>query len=1279
MIVFEAYVTPSPSITTSAITVPTTSSTSTLPTTPGSTATPYCEPLKSSLCSNFGYTKTTFPNLWGDKSAEEANKTYYSVAERSVSSGCSPNILFYVCSALFPSCEGDGEVKFPCTSFCAEVNESCPLLFHQNCDRISDPRLDHCVKPPPKITCQATEFACININKCVPKSAVCNKVNDCGDWSDERQCDCHPEFEIQCAMGLCVPSYYRCDQQVQCPDSSDEVGCECEKNQYKCEGGPCIMPEWLCDGQKDCPKEDDEGYCHNCSVDQFMCVDFSCIPSAEECDGIPQCADHTDEMNCIFKTEPNSAFFIKSDGDVIEVCTDGFTDAHGDTACLKMGEISLKNWTSVAGHGPSFFQLDPNGDHMSVIGKGKSVKRCSGNVVAVECNTKECGHPLENLPSFIINGQDALPGAWPWLVSVRKYTLHQCGGAIIHPYFILTAAHCIESSMDFTHMWIAAGTLRLSQLGPHGQMKKIRRVITYPGYKQLEGNDIALLELAEPLKYNDYIKPLCFPEKGDVFTRANRCYIAGWGHTKGVQGETSEHQQETKLTLWDTTKCNSSFVWNGRVQQSEMCAGYFNGLVAACSGDSGSPVACQDETKTWKVVGVASYVYKTCSVATKPLVFTDTSLYIDWINNHTVCQFTCGDGICLFDKKMLCDTVADCKDKSDEIDLCDVSANCSFTEKFVCGYQSKWQLTSSRGTDSDNRFPLFDHTIGNFRGMYLLGNSRGDDLISPRIDINTSHCMRFHYHMRGRVDQGMAVSAHSLDRKQWNTVWNVEQTIGPDRWLMGMFDLAPGNYDVVFRPHDNRRFALDDMWLIEGKCEKLDCFPGEFMCLTFEAKNCLPVASRCNIVVDCDNGEDEADCAAPAVYTCDFENGNICSLEQHTDDTTISEWIMTNSSNTPYHMPDHTFGNASGTLLKVKTEALLPRDQIFMSQQLNLRNMEHCLQFFYALTSPVTLQITLEWENKLKNLIKMTNRRTNGWLATQATLPAIGQTKFATLTYAVIGGTLGHWVEEQAIMLDDITITPGSCPPFICPAGFLLCEDEAYCVSQDKICDRQIDCSRSTDENHCECTESEFKCPNGPCIPKEKMCDLTRHCPDGSDEGTICDVKNSVSCDFEDAFLCGYKVNTSQTVFHWAHARGKTGDAYTGPSSDHTSIVNDMLNGHYVIADSQLHGNYSSLESIPFVSTGTGLEFYYHAWYFLTSELMTGRLLLIVTFKDNGTQIQLWSAEPNNQDVWKFVCLDLPLGNISISFVAHRGSSFRANIAVDDILLLDTNCSNSHT
>ncbi|GFS18247.1 atrial natriuretic peptide-converting enzyme, partial [Elysia marginata] len=534
-------------------TTTTTTTTTTAATTPASK----CEKIESALCKTFGFTEAMFPNGYGDVSELAANRTYYQFAEHAVSSGCHDDIAFYMCSVLFPPCDG----AMPCRSLCEEVNDQCSQqLFGQGCFLLSDGNEETCLKPPEKRECSSTEYSCVNTNKCIPLSSKCDQINDCEDWSDERDCDCDQILQVPCAMGLCIPSYHRCDGKVQCPDESDENDCRnCTLGAYECNDGTCIPPEWLCDGDRDCEANEDEQWCDACSIEEFMCKrDTSCIPFEKRCDGVPDCLDSTDEINCVFAgIQENWLLVNVKDESYPFICAEGFTEEHGINACLKSGFPSLESINrrnaSLNSH---FFMLDPHGPSLTTLGRGQLFSKARDNrecpdkkLISIKCEPKVCGVDQYEQAPIIINGKNAYPGRWPWTVSFQHFGIHKCGGGIIHPYFILTAAHCARDIHDMGYVRIVAGTedlghVKLSvdvdSIPDSVQVREIRRFIKYPGYTQFDGKDIALLELKTPLTYTKDVRPLCLPEPVDVFSRTSMCRLAGWGHTSGTNGEICE-------------------------------------------------------------------------------------------------------------------------------------------------------------------------------------------------------------------------------------------------------------------------------------------------------------------------------------------------------------------------------------------------------------------------------------------------------------------------------------------------------------------------------------------------------------------------------------------------------------------------------------------------------------------------------------------------------------------------------------------------------------------
>jgi len=146
-------------------------------------------------------------------------------------------------------------------------------------------------------TCTPDEFSCDN-GRCIQKRWLCDREDDCGDASDERDCPdhaCDPDSEFICGDGYCVSKRWRCDGDVDCPDASDERGCAgvnatgytsygdhpnvrrvtCAPTEFQClSRSYCVHHSWVCDGDSDCPDGSDEseeqcGTNVQCRSDQF--------------------------------------------------------------------------------------------------------------------------------------------------------------------------------------------------------------------------------------------------------------------------------------------------------------------------------------------------------------------------------------------------------------------------------------------------------------------------------------------------------------------------------------------------------------------------------------------------------------------------------------------------------------------------------------------------------------------------------------------------------------------------------------------------------------------------------------------------------------------------------------------------------------------------------------------------------------------------------------------------------------------------------------------------
>ncbi|NXE03179.1 ACRO protein, partial [Chaetorhynchus papuensis] len=125
------------------------------------------------------------------------------------------------------------------------------------------------------------------------------------------------------------------------------------------------------------------------------------------------------------------------------------------------------------------------------------------------------------------SGAGAVPGAWPGLASIqdprRAGSGHVCGGTLIAPGWVLTAARCFLRAGNVSTWRVVLGASDLSDPGPEAQVRQVRRL------REHRGLDVALLELERPVECSDYVQLGCVAEARLRPDELSACYIGGWG------------------------------------------------------------------------------------------------------------------------------------------------------------------------------------------------------------------------------------------------------------------------------------------------------------------------------------------------------------------------------------------------------------------------------------------------------------------------------------------------------------------------------------------------------------------------------------------------------------------------------------------------------------------------------------------------------------------------------------------------------------------------------
>lgn len=252
--------------------------------------------------------------------------------------------------------------------------------------------------------------------------------------------------------------------------------------------------------------------------------------------------------------------------------------------------------------------------------------------------------PSRDADIRVVNGEVAAITDAPWQVGLLSaavaddYTAQFCGGSIVHPEWVVTAAHCVDSASAPQVQVLTGKSSLAATAGDSGPRVNVAAIYVHPLWNAMVfSHDVAVLRLESPLTLDGVNRAsIALPRSQDAMwpTAGTPALITGWGSLSfGGPYPTELHKATVDVLTGPADPMCGNYSTSEYLNSVMLCGGTVASPVKdTCQGDSGGPFAI-NVGGSWLLAGITSWG-DGCAQEGYPGVYSRVTALTSWIDDY---------------------------------------------------------------------------------------------------------------------------------------------------------------------------------------------------------------------------------------------------------------------------------------------------------------------------------------------------------------------------------------------------------------------------------------------------------------------------------------------------------------------------------------------------------------------------------------------------------------------------------------------------------------------